>query len=140
MGLIQSPRVGRRRGLRTARSARSQAQRELQTQTRTEGRGTTAETKPRRFCNSPPSGCEALRVVDNVRTTRPDLLRSVHSREPGGRGGGGTCMRIEVKSIAFGMRRSRYSLHPMATGRGQHVDGAPRGQCSEAGHEKTHHG
>ena len=43
---------------------------------------------------------EAVRVVDNIRTTRPDLL--VHSREPGG-----TCMLIDVKSIAFDM--SRYS-------------------------------
>jgi hypothetical protein len=42
----------------------------------------------------PPRG--AVRVVDNVRTTRPDLL--LHSREPGG-----TRMLIEVKSIAFGM-------------------------------------
>jgi hypothetical protein len=51
---------------------------------------------------------EAVRVVDNVRTTRPDLL--VHSREPGG-----TRMLIEVKSIAFGM--SRYSTR-------WHLDGA----------------
>jgi hypothetical protein len=36
---------------------------------------------------------EAVRVVDNVRTTRPDPL--VHSREPGG-----TRVLIEVKSIA----------------------------------------
>jgi hypothetical protein len=43
---------------------------------------------------------DAVCVVDNVRTTRPDLL--LHSREPGG-----TRILIEVKSIAFGM--SRYS-------------------------------
>jgi hypothetical protein len=43
---------------------------------------------------------DAVRVVDNARTIRPDLL--LHSREPGG-----MRMLIEVKSIAFGM--SRYS-------------------------------
>jgi hypothetical protein len=43
---------------------------------------------------------EAVRVVDNVRTTRPDLI--VLSRGPGG-----TRMLIEVGSIAFDM--SRYS-------------------------------
>jgi hypothetical protein len=54
----------------------------------------------------PPRG--AVRVVDNVRTTKPDLL--VHSREPGG-----ARVLIEVKSIAFGM--SRYSIR-------WHLDGA----------------
>jgi hypothetical protein len=51
---------------------------------------------------------DAVRVVDNVRTTRPDLL--LHSREPGG-----MRMPSEVKSIAFGM--SRYSTR-------WHLDGA----------------
>jgi hypothetical protein len=52
---------------------------------------------------------DAVRVVvDNVRAIRPDLL--LHSREPGG-----TRMLIEVKSIAFGMRR--YSTR-------WHLDGA----------------
>ena len=51
---------------------------------------------------------DAVRVVDNVRTIRPDLL--LHSREPGG-----MRMLIEVKSIAFGM--SRYSTR-------WHLDGA----------------
>jgi hypothetical protein len=53
---------------------------------------------------------DAVRVVDNVRATRPDLL--LHSREPGG-----MRMLIEVKSIAFGM--SRYSTR-------WHLDGSFR--------------
>jgi hypothetical protein len=51
---------------------------------------------------------DAVRAVDNVRTTRPDRL--VHSREPGE-----TRVLIEVKSIAFGI--SRYSTR-------WHLDGA----------------
>jgi hypothetical protein len=62
-----------------------------------------------------------VRVVDNVRAIRPDLL--VHSREPGG-----ARMLIEVKSIAFGM--SRYSTRCHMDG-ATYMDGAPRGRGSE---------
>jgi hypothetical protein len=48
---------------------------------------------------------DAVRVIDNVRTTRPDLL--LHSREPGG-----MRLLIEVKSIAFGMSRYSTRWHP----------------------------
>jgi hypothetical protein len=56
---------------------------------------------------------EAVCVVDNVCTTRPDLL--VHSRKPEG-----AHMLIEVKSIASGMghEQRRYSTQY------QHLDGA----------------
>jgi hypothetical protein len=61
---------------------------------------------------------DALRVVDNVRTTRPDLL--LHSREPGG-----MRMLIEVKWIAFRLRHEQV-LQPVALGRG-YMDRTPRG-------------
>jgi hypothetical protein len=61
---------------------------------------------------------DAVLVVDNVRTTRPDLL--LHSREPGGM----RMVSIEVKSIAF--VRHEQVLHPVALGRG-YMDRTPRG-------------
>jgi hypothetical protein len=70
---------------------------------------------------------DAVRVVDNVRTTRPDLLlHTPHSTR--GSPVGRACLSFtEVKSIAFGM--SRYSIR-------WHLDGATWTQRNETAVKK----
>jgi hypothetical protein len=64
---------------------------------------------------------DAVRVVDNVRTTRPELLLVASSPLAGAARGDAHAYRREVDRL-----RHEQVLHPMAPGRG-YMAGAPRG-------------